>query len=368
MSRRRAAVALFLCLALGGPAWALRALGPGDQAPNPTVYTADGEPRSIAELMGPKGALLVFWATWNPRSPEILRALADLDRTYRPQGLVVLPINAEREGLAGAERTAVEVDYRAWDLPWPPLFDPSYEAFGGFGVITFPTSLYVTRERQLEGSYPGFPPQGPAELAVLIEKGLGIWAPPAQTRHPVEIGYDPKNGAGPLFQQGRLLFRRGQVRKALRALAQAAERDPNFALAYAAAAAIAHGAGHATQAQDLMAQLASRSEGDSAFREALGLGLLSQQDYPGAEAALAPLAEHPEPFPRGLLGLALSHAHQGRRAEADALVARLAAWPVDGVLLEVDLTPYLEQGAGAADPWSPPEPLLLRLLGLGDRP
>jgi len=360
----RCLATLVVCAYAAGTAHALKRLGPGDLVRDARVYTEALAPVSLSQLLGEKGALVVFWASWNPRSPEALAHIAGLDERYRPQGLRVVPVNVEHEGLSREEAQPLAATYRAWSLPWPTYFDADLDAFDAFGVITQPTTVYLGEDLRIKSVYPGFPGEALETLPELIERGLGIWSPPVRVRQPLEVRYQPKNGAGPLFHLGRLLLARGLAEKALGTLDRAAAADPDFALAFAAAAFVAHRRGREGDAGERLAGLRSRSGADPVFREALGVALLGLGRDDEAQAALEPLLGEEEPRPRGLVALALLRAQGGDASAADAILRRLGAWPLGGIPMEIDVSAYLDLGHPAAELWAARDELILRLLDL----
>jgi hypothetical protein len=325
------------------------------------------EDRRLSDLLGPRGGLVVFWATWNPRSPQVLQFLAASFPPYRAQGLRVIPVNVEHEDMNQAQVADIERHYAAWGLPWPTFLDAGFDAFAAFGVITHPTCVYVTPDLRIHGVYPGFPAEALEALPTLIEKGLGIWEPAVAVRKPAEIRYQPKGSAGPLFQMGRLLFRRGQTRKALGKVHQATELDPDYALAFAAAAYLAGRTGRDHEAQAFLQALEAKSSSGPEFREAFALGALTLGQMDRAAEALTPLLDEEEPRPRGLVALAFIEAERGRLTQAEQILDRLGNWSLGGVPLEFDVREYVDVDAPPETRWSDKEAILLRLVGLRER-
>lgn len=368
MARRTAAIllALHLCVSPNA-ANALRRLGPGDAVPDEVLRDPSFSTVRLSELLGPRGGLVVFWASWNPRSPEILRYLAEQQARYAEAGLRVVPVNAEGEGL---DRGAVErlaALYASWGLPWPPCFDADLGAYASFGIMTLPTSVYLDRERTILGEYPGFPAEAMEELPELIEKGLGIWTAPAPVRRPAEARYEPRNGSAAVFQTGRLLFRRGMTGKALAAVNEAIERDPEYALAYSAAAFLAVRGGQEARSEAYLVELRRRAPESIEFREALGLALALLGRDDEAVSVLQELLALEEPRPRGLIALGVVQASRGDVDAADEIVRRLGAWEVGGIPLEIDLSAYLDPASSAPGRWSDPERILVQLADLRER-
>ncbi|MDF1555854.1 MAG: redoxin domain-containing protein [Deferrisomatales bacterium] len=346
------------------PAWALKNLGPGDRISDVSVVTPEGRTVALSQRLPATGGLVVFWASWNPRSQETLSYLAELHSRYSPHGLVVLPVNVEHEGTTLEDRQTYASTYGTWGLPWPTYFDPALDAFDAVGVISLPTSLYLTRDLIIVGGYPGFPGEARDALPLLIEKGLGIWKPAVEVRKPTEIRHEPSNGAGAVFQMGRLMVGRGQRRKATAYFTKAANLDPGYPEAFTALLYLAHLAGDEQRVAAGLGQLKEKGAGDVRFLEAYGLSLLVTGQQEAARTVLAPLVDAEEPHPKGLLSLSLVHALEGDVSSAEKILQRLQAWPVGGIPMAIDVSAYVDPDASPEQRWSDPRAVLLRLLEL----
>ena len=356
-------VALSACL-LPSPAAALKELGTGDRVADVRLLDADENAVRLSELVPAKGAVVVFWAAWNPRSPEVLGYLGELHERYAAQGLTVLPVNVEHEGTGPEDRRSYGSTYAGWGLPWPTYFDPKLEAFDAVGVISLPTTVYLAQDLKILGAYPGFPGEAQDALPLLVEKGLGIWEPEVAVRKPVAVGYEPANGAGAQFQMGRLLYRRGQRGKASAYFSKAAGLDPSYPEPRAALAYLAHLGGDGQAAAGALEALEKAGADNTRFREAYGLSLLATGRREAAAAALEPLLDEEEPHLKGLLGLALAHAMEGDLPAAGGVLQRLRSWPIGGLSLEIDVSAYVDPDAPPDRRWSDPDAVLLWLLEL----
>jgi len=338
----RTLLLLGLALLAARPAQALKSLGAGE-ASRPFVLVSEaGEERPVAELLGEKGAVLVFWATWNPRSREILAYYEKIESRYEGRGLVILPVNVEHEEPTAAEREAALATYRGWNLPWPTRLDPGYDAFSALGIITLPTSVYIKPTLEVAAVFPGFPAIAVEEIPALLEAGLG-----PDPRVPVEtpkIAYAepaPQGGAGPVLRMAKLLFERGQTRKALKTVEKARTLDPEWALPEAARVWLLIDAEQDEEAKKATEEAAARAGENPLRAEAAGLMLLSLGKAAEAKALLSPLLDAEEPYPRALLALWAAALASGDDALAKKTADKLSTWPVPNGTAEVELTPWL---------------------------
>jgi len=349
---------------LPSAAAALRELGPGDRVADVRLLDADEKAVRLSELVPARGAVVVFWASWNPRSSEVLSYLGELHGRYAAHGLTVLPVNVEHEGTGPEDRRSYGATFAGWGLPWPTYFDPKLEAFAAVGVISLPTTVYLAQDLKILGTYPGFPGEAQDALPLLVEKGLGIWEPAVAVRKPVAVRYEPANGAGAQFQMGRLLYRRGQRGKAAAYFSKAAGLDPGYPEPRAALAYLAHLGGDEQAAAGALAALDRESAGNTHFREAYGLSLLATGRRKAAISALEPLLDEEEPHLKGLLGLALARAMEGDVPAAEGILQRLRSWPIGGLSLEIDVSAYVDPDASPEQRWNDPDAALLWLLEL----
>jgi tetratricopeptide (TPR) repeat protein len=277
---------------------------------------------------------------------------------------VVFPVNVEHEGTTVEDMRGYASTYEGWGLPWPTYFDPDLLGFDAVGVISLPTTLFLTRDLQIVGTYPGFPGEAQDALPLLVEKALGIWEPIVETRRPTEVHYEPENGAGAVFQMGRLMYRKGQRKKATTYFSKAAKLDPKYPEPTTALLYLAHLAGDEKKVAVALSLLQEKGAGDDRFQAAYGLSLLAAGRRQKALAALGSLADREEPQPKGLVALALTHVLEGDVYSAEDLLQRLQSWPMGGIPMEIDVSAYVDAEASPEMRWSDPDAILRWLLEL----
>lgn len=109
----------------------------GPHAPALRLPALDGRSVSLTSFRGHPVAL-VFLATWCEGCRQELPALVGAARALRPQGLVVLGVDAVAEPPSTVARFA-----RRYGVPFPILLDPSSDAMATFGVRALPTTIIV---------------------------------------------------------------------------------------------------------------------------------------------------------------------------------------------------------------------------------
>lgn len=113
----------------------------GPVAPDWTLETLNGEPFRLSDHQG-KVVVMFFMASWCGTCVPEARALAELDRKYREEGLVVVAINVEPEkkeqALAQFRALADNGDY--W---W--AFDTAFQVTQLYNVRALDTTIIVDR-------------------------------------------------------------------------------------------------------------------------------------------------------------------------------------------------------------------------------
>jgi cytochrome c biogenesis protein CcmG/thiol:disulfide interchange protein DsbE len=228
--RARMVLVMVILLGLTARAWALHE---GDQAPDFSLLSAEGESMSLADFSG-KVVAVAFWATWGKHCISELTDLQVLSRQLGEQGLVVLGIN-QREDQA----LVVEFAERN-DLSFPMLLDDG-EVARAFGVNGVPDLWIVDRQGLARARFVGYGPRVPGEIRAQVEAALSaaveqpshemppVFAPTSdippklQAYAHLQLGVAYLNIGDALVQAG--IGDRGQYRTALRELRAALALD-----------------------------------------------------------------------------------------------------------------------------------------------
>lgn len=221
-------VGLFLAMLLGAhPAWALEGLRPGMKAPPVSLEGLDGSRVSLADFPKARAVLLVFWATWSDKSPEVLERTEKLYGRYRDQGLVVLGINAESPALAPEEVVSVKTLAGRLRLSFPILLDRGLEAFGAYRVVAVPSSVLIGGDGTVLGDLAAYPIAGREDFFDLVEATV-LGRPIARPARPQ--GPEPNPRAVRYFNLARAMVARGLVDQVDGNLKKAIELDASFPL------------------------------------------------------------------------------------------------------------------------------------------
>jgi thiol-disulfide isomerase/thioredoxin len=158
------AVAALLTLAAPRPAVAQGiGIDVGTQAPNPTVYTLDGQKTDLARYIGKTPVLIEFWATWCPNCKELRPLMDSLAVAYadRMQFIdVAVSVNESPE--------RVKAFVAKYNIPGVQFFDTDGDASSKFDAPA--TSFIVVLDKSGKVVYTGL--GGKQDLVAAIRKGL----------------------------------------------------------------------------------------------------------------------------------------------------------------------------------------------------
>jgi thiol-disulfide isomerase/thioredoxin len=119
----------------------------GKQAPDFELATLDGTNSRLFDMMG-HPILINYWATWCPPCREELPLIQKRLDKYGPD-LVVLAVNA------GEDSETVKNYINENGFTFPVLLDPEWKVEALFGVMAYPTSVFIDREGIIQARYVG---------------------------------------------------------------------------------------------------------------------------------------------------------------------------------------------------------------------
>lgn len=230
MRRGVAVAALLSLLGLGaarppGGAAAFKNVEVGQAPPAFALKDLDGRLWDSAAQRGAGATVIVFWATWSPRSREILTDLERLRAELGPERLQLIAINAERLLISAADRESIRAVAAGTRSTAVLLLDEGLVAFDAFGVMAVPSSLVLDATGSVSYALAGYPMTLRSELSDAVRKALGL--PTAEELRPAPE-YVPKNHGLMYYNFGRLLLGKGQEDKAVEQFRISVERDPAF--------------------------------------------------------------------------------------------------------------------------------------------
>lgn len=313
----------------------------GVSVPDLSLPTIDGgDAKPFSSFLGGKGAVVVVFSTWSPRSMELLAFAKEAFPRYEANGLKVFALCVDHEDMT-EERLAETRKAVAEVAPsFPILLDVGLKIYGGIGVITVPTTLLVGKDLVVREAYPGFPTAARLDLPERIEEFAGIAKPKDMTAEKARASRVPKNHAQQFFNLGKMMFQnarspsgelRGIPDSAIDRFDEAIRRDPEYPRPHVLLAILFQMAHDDARRDAALAELAKIEVSDEADRRFMAAGyLLLGKDGEARKAIpLVVDVDAAELFPRALL---LARTRDAvAKAVVDALKADLKAEELLGV-------------------------------------
>ena len=178
-----------------------------------------------ADIYGRGATVVVFWATWSPRSSEVIHDLEALRAKIGPEKLQVVTVNCEHPSISAADRDAIAAVAKQVGFSGPVLVDDGLIAFNEYGTMALPSTLVLGADGKVAYLLAGYPSTLREDLADAVRKAAGL--PTEAEQRPVQE-YVPKNHALMYYNLGRQLASKGQDEKAEAQLKISVEKDPDF--------------------------------------------------------------------------------------------------------------------------------------------
>jgi len=319
------------------PAFALRTLEPGAKAPDIELTGLTGEGAKFSTLAGPKGLVVIYWATWSPRSSEILQFTEQELLKYGKMGLNFIAVNADHEEMKAGDLQAVRDKAKELGITLPVFFDKGLVGYDAFGIMSVPTTLILDGSLSLKVAYPGFPSAARTDLPETIDALLGIVREKRPEKSQYLLDHKAKNYALQYYNFGKLLFlsarspsgelRGGVPQSAIDRLDEAIRRDPDFFRPYLLKAIICHAAKEYPLRDAALDNIRKREFQEPYEHRILALGYLEMGMDDAASDHLRALSALSPRDPAGLFGQVVLSQRRKDAAEAKKTVAALSAIP-----------------------------------------
>lgn len=304
----------------GGEARAsFKYLKPGMEAAEFTLRTLDDREITLSHLKQAPASLLVFWATWSPKSEPALREARSLLERHGGAGLRVVAVNVNHPELGLKERSEVEKAVSELDIGVPVAIDPGFATCACIGIVANPSFALLDARGVLLWDAAGWSSGLKDALHEQVEIALGIRAPAGPAAAP---RYTPAHKALLSYNLGRTFMRQGNSAKARTLFETAAETDRSWA---APRTLLGHvilqqgGARNLAQAEELFRAAVAIDPGDVSALSGLGEVLLRTGRLEEADEVLAKARGIDPAFTPAVTGHALVLARRGRAEDAHGL-------------------------------------------------
>ena len=140
-------------------------------APEASFADGDGNEVSLADFRG-KVVLLNLWATWCLPCLQEMPALDRLQAALGPEGLEVIALSQDRDGVPAVVRFYEKYDFGNLEV----YVDPKGAVAGSFDVGVLPTSVLLDRDGNAVGQLVGAAEWDAPEAEALIRHYLNAGA------------------------------------------------------------------------------------------------------------------------------------------------------------------------------------------------
>lgn len=356
-------------------AFALRTLEQGAKAPDIELAGVSGEGAKLSSLVGAKGLVVIYWATWSSRSPAILQFAEQELRKYEKLGMNVVAINADHQEMKAEDFQAVRDKVKELGLGMPVFHDRGLVGYNALGIISTPTTLILDNALSLREAYPGFPSVAKTDLPEKIDAVLGIVREKRPETAQYLLDHKPKNHALQYYNLGKRLFltarspsgelRGGIPEAAIERLNEAIRRDPDFFRPYLLKAIIYHAAKEYGLRDSALDNIRKREFQEPYEHRILAFGYLAMGMDNNASDHLKVLFSLGPGDPAGLFGQTLLSIRRKDAPAAKKVAAALFANPESrGVLGEDPAALFTSDGAAKPGAEKTVQDTLERLLDI----
>jgi thiol-disulfide isomerase/thioredoxin len=287
---------------------AFKKVGVGDRPPAFTMKELGGGERKSDDLLAGKVSVVLFWATWSPRSLEVLKDLESLVTEVGKDQLQVVAINAEHPRISTADEGIIQKAVAAAGSSATILLDDGLVAYNDYGAMALPSMLVADKKGIVSFAMAGYPTTMRGDLPQAVKMALGLISGEEVA---VVEEYVPKNHALMYYNMGKRLYDKGQEEKAEAQLLQSVERDPDYIKPHLLLGVYYKKTGMNEKALQEFQKVIELDPRDNEAGYQMASVSLRAKKYAEAEKLFDDLlAEYPEKE-EFALGLALAHKYQG---------------------------------------------------------
>lgn len=195
------------------------------------------EPRNLTARDGSEALLpadegltvVLFWATWSPRSKSALAVWEKYSKEYSDQSLTIITINADNQRMETDDLRRIDTFIEDNNVGLPVVIDNNLDLFNETGVMVNPTTLFLKNDGTLAYKLASFPTSATLDLKEALELHLGIAPEEVETdESELEPVYQPRNNAQLYYNLAVNLGKKGFPKKARERFVVSLQRDPQY--------------------------------------------------------------------------------------------------------------------------------------------
>jgi peroxiredoxin len=174
---RRVLLAAGLLLASVSPSLGFQRLSQGDTVADFSLVGFRGEIVHLADVKGRKGTVIVFWATWSPRSLESLADLEKAFKRYGPEDLRVIAVNEEHENWEAGEFERVSSYVEKLGLSFSIVADMDLSLYEKYGVSVLPSLVLLDPDGKVLSTLASYPEHSRGDFLDDVTRTVGASPP-----------------------------------------------------------------------------------------------------------------------------------------------------------------------------------------------
>lgn len=250
---------------------------------------------------------IAFWATWSPRSLELLRDLKELHARLEGSPLRIITVNVDSQTTTSDVSNRVKRTLNELAIPFPAIMDNELKIFYEFGVVAVPSMAIVDAEGVVRATPSGYSYTVRDRIPRLVEVALGLREPEEKV-DVVDIGRRPDPRASRYYHLAVQLTNQGHFESALKKLDIAIEADPQFSAPLNLRGHILLEAGEVEAALESFTQAVALDSASVVAHAGLGRTLLETKDTTAAKEELEIALQLEPSYPAALrdLGICLA--------------------------------------------------------------
>jgi tetratricopeptide (TPR) repeat protein len=261
---------------------------------------------------------VAFWATWSPRSLQLLADLEKMTKTLANQPFRVVAVNVDSQVTTSEVRERVHNALEQLDPGFPVIMDEKLEYFYEFGVVAVPSLVILDADRIVRAAPSGYSATIRDHVSLMVDTVLGL----VEFKEEVAVspGYQPNLKSSRYYRLAVQLTNQRLYESALAKLELATAADSFFAAPYGLRGQIRLIEGEPEAARrDFQRAVALDSASVSAMA-GLGRALLDLGELGAAREQLEATLELERTYPAALHDLARCLAAEGQTGMAVSLL------------------------------------------------